>query len=58
MSQEMKVKMMSVNLALKRELAYRQKLARLYPNDDSIKHFSPLQVLISLMNLDMYASGI
>lgn len=54
----MKVKMMSVNLALKRELAYRQKLARLYPNDDSIKHFSPLQVLISLMNLDMYASGI
>lgn len=54
----MKAKVMSVNLALKRELAYRQKLARLYPNDDSTKHFSPLQVLISLMNLEMHASGI
>lgn len=35
---------MSVEHALKRELAYCEKLARLYPDDDSIKHFLPLQV--------------
>lgn len=44
MDEERKVNMMSVDLALKREVAYRKKLARLYPEDECRNEVLPLEV--------------
>lgn len=44
MDEERKVNIMSVDLALKRELAYRKKLAGLYPEDYCAKELLPLEV--------------
>lgn len=39
-------RIMSVELAIKRELAYREKLARQYPEYDWKKEFLPLEVIM------------
>lgn len=57
MDEERKVNIMSVDLALKRELAYRKKLARLYPEDDWTNELLTLEVPSSSTMSNLFPSS-